>query len=185
MAVLWTIPITIEYGDISVYLKANDQSKGTLFSPRVVQSPAPAKTIQMITDALRWGYEGGTQTDQSLRAMANYDRWLMGTFGQQAVVVANGSGGGSVVPPGGVTIKSPIPITGNDFANATEWNGVNDDGINILASYTLQVYWNDIPRYLVQGTDWERTGSGIEILIPGFDATTTNLDSLFYISISI
>lgn len=117
--------------------------------------------------------------------MGNYGLMLCGTYLFEA---QQQTGGGTVTPISPTNpiqnIVSPIYITGANFASATAWNGNNGDNINILSSYTLQVYWNDIPRFLIEGTEWTRTSSGITIDIAGFDATTTNINSVFYIYIS-
>jgi len=117
--------------------------------------------------------------------IGNYGLMLCGRYLFQA---QQQTGGGVVIPINPntpiQTIISPIRITGANFASATAWNGNNGDNINILSSYTLQVYWNDIPRFLEEGTEWTRTTSGVTIDVAGFDATTTNLNSVFYIYIS-
>ena len=74
-----------------------------------------------------------------------------------------------------------------DFVDATNWNGANSYGQPILPNYTLQVFWNDVNRFLEQGTEWVRTTNGIQILnngttITGFDASVN--DYVFYIYIS-
>lgn len=117
--------------------------------------------------------------------MGNYGLMLCGRY---LFPAQQQTGGGTVVPISPNTpiqsIISPIRITGANFASATAWDGNNGDNINILSSYTLQVYWNDIPRFLEEGTEWTRTSTGVTIDIAGFDATTTNLNSVFYIYIS-
>lgn len=129
------LPISeiIELGDVSNYLAANYTSKGGVYRYKVIK-PIPPVQIAMITDALRWGYDGGAQTDESLRSTANYLYWLCGMFQLQAQYIINGSGGGSVVPtPAGgggqnaldfeVTVSSPIPTDGTSILlNGTNGN---------------------------------------------------------------
>ena len=75
-----------------------------------------------------------------------------------------------------------IKITGENFISATAWAGSNNEGVGILPSYSLKVFFNDASRYLDEGVDWERTSTGINILMPGFDATTSAFT--FYIHIN-
>lgn len=97
MPTILTVPEIIEIGDVSTYLSANYTSKGALYRNRVIE-PVPPVQIAMVTDAIRWGYEGGAQTDQSLRQTANYAYWMYGLFQLQAQNIISGPGGGSVVP---------------------------------------------------------------------------------------
>jgi hypothetical protein len=80
-------------------------------------------------------------------------------------------------------IISPIRITEVDFVNATDWNGQNSVNQAVLSNYRLQVFANFLARYLLQGVEWQRTLQGIQILLPGFDATTNQYE--FYIDISL
>lgn len=87
-------------------------------------------------------------------------------------------------------IRSPIMITGADFASALSWTGTNSDGINLLAAYNIQVFWNGLSRYLTEDYEWTRTATGFDIIVNGvtitdFNALTTNFGDEFYISISV
>lgn len=95
-----TISQAILRGDISIYLAANDNANGALYGAR--KASASAVTIAMVTDALTWALEGGAQTDQELRAMANYLIWLIGIYGMEAEAIIDGGGGGSVISGGGI-----------------------------------------------------------------------------------
>lgn len=134
---------------------------------------------------LQYAYNQSADAD-ILFIMGNYGLMLCGRYlfpAQQA------TGNNPVTPISPVNplqpIISPLYITGANFASATAWNGNNSLGISILSSYTLQVYWNDVNRFLIQGTEWTRTSAGVTIDIAGFNATTTNLTSVFYIYISV
>jgi hypothetical protein len=71
-------------------------------------------------------------------------------------------------PPG------PVNFTSSNFTTATNCPITADNGM------TLQIYWNDAGRYLIQGTDFNPlAGGGFTITIPGFNATTTNYS--FYV----
>jgi hypothetical protein len=101
MAAYPTIPETIVYADISTGLCANYNAAGALWGKRVIP-PASPMTIAIVTDALRWGSDGGAQDAETLRNIRNYLLWLIGMFGMDAKRIVNGGGGGSVVPGGGV-----------------------------------------------------------------------------------
>lgn len=102
-----TIQEAINRGSVSIYLAGNNNAKGALFGKRLA-APGSMTTIAMVTDALSWGYDGGAQTEESLRQTANYLVWLCGSYGQQAQYILEGNGGGSVVPGGGGTVL-PLP----------------------------------------------------------------------------
>lgn len=139
-----------------------------------------AKKIKNIRESIEYIYNLDS-SDSTLFGTGNYLLALCMPYVFKAVSISGG--GGSIAPITPITpIKSPIRITSDDFANATEWDGVNSDGIEIQPSYTLQVFANFIARYLEEGVEWERTLTGINILLPGFDAQT--MDYEFYIDIS-
>lgn len=140
-----TIPQTIARGDISIYLAANNNSVGALYGGRL--SPVSALTIAIVTDALRWGYNGGAQTAQSLREVANYLIWLTGKYGQQAEYILNGSGGGTVIP-----ISPTNPPARLDFYvtdSTTIATGQSTIIIPQFIGYELDLYRNNIPQAIV------------------------------------
>lgn len=86
-------------------------------------------------------------------------------------------------------IVSPIPITGADFASALSWTGTNHNGINVLAAYGIQVFWNSLSRFLQEGYEFTRTATGFDIIVNGvtitaFNSQVENLTDQFYIFIS-
>lgn len=71
-------------------------------------------------------------------------------------------------PPG------PQHITSSVFTTSV------DCPIPAFNGMALQIYWNDAGRYLILATDFTPlAGGGFTILIPGFNATTTNYS--FYV----
>ena len=129
-------------------------------------------------------FSGGVSAStpsQSLIATSNYLYSLCRGYNLQAAYISGSGGSVSPVTPSGI-IKSPIRITSVNFADATNWNGNNSDNITILPSYTLQVFANFVARYLEEGTEWERTATGVNILLSGFDSQTQDYE--FYIFIS-
>lgn len=165
-----TIQEAIDRGNVSIYLAANNNAKGSLFGARM-SSPVSPLTIAMVTQALDWGNDGGAQTAEDLRQMANYLVWLCGQYGREADAILSGSGGGTVVPGGGGTASSvyPIYITSADFeADGTSYNNANIVGDNLI------IFVNEyVQQWLAaSGTTFAYTATGIQILIPGFDANT-------------
>lgn len=161
-----TIPQIIQIGDVTVYLAANDNAKGNLFGQRIA-SPVSPVLVEQVTDALRWRYDGNP-TDTTLRGTANYLFWLCGLYNLQAQAIIGGSGGGTVIPitPGTGSGIFPIYITQDNFDDATNYNDTRIVGQNLI------IFMNEINRYLIPGVDFAYTVTGINILIPGFDATT-------------
>lgn len=63
------------------------------------------------------------------------------------------------------TDSLPLEVTSADFSDATNCPLTSLDGKN------LRVFWNDLNRFLMQGTDWNPlVGGGFTILIPGFNS---------------
>jgi len=167
-----TIQETIDRGNVSIYLSGNDNAKGALFGPRKA-APGSMVTIAMITSALTWGYQGGAQTDQDLRSMANYLIWLIGMYGQQAQAILEGSGGGTVIPGGGSSGSSvyPIYITSADF----QPDGISYDNPSIVGD-NLIIFINEYTQQWLaaSGSTFSYTASGIIMKIPGFDANANS-----------
>lgn len=166
MAALPTIDETVDIGDISTYLSGNDNAKGNLFGPKLAAPKSPV-LIAMVTDALRWGNDGGAQTDASLRAVANYLIWLCGRYALQARnILGITSGGGAVTPGGGGSSANAFPlyIRSADFTNATQYTNP------VMAGQNLIVFMNEINRYLIPEVETTHVGNVITINIPGFDA---------------
>jgi len=166
-----TIADTIEYGDVSTYLIGNNNSKGNLFGKRL-SAPGSMVSVAMITDALRWGNDGGAQTTQNLRAMANYLLWLIGMFGQQAQAILEGSGGGSVTPivPGGTR--------GNYYVIVTEATSTDpDDGSPVVGSFVFtdsRLVGATQLAYIIVNSSIETIASGLV----SFDAETGTITRL-------
>lgn len=159
-----TVSEAIERGDISTYLSANNVSNGQLFGARKA-SDSPI-LIALVTDALRWGRDGGAQSTQSLREVANYLIWLTGKYGQQAqAIIDGGGGGGTVIPPSNVNVPTPKVIFGTDFSNTTDWVYAPYAGKNLV------VFSDGIARYLNYIDEWIYIPTGIRITIPGFDSS--------------
>lgn len=69
----------------------------------------------------------------------------------------------------GSTSPGPLPVTSTSFSTGV------DCPLPALNGMALNIFWNDANRYLTQGVDWTPlAGGGMTILIPGFNATTTN-----------
>ena len=132
-------------------------------------------------------FSGGVSeyNNDGLYGAGNY---LLALCGRYAITAQGIWGnGGAIVPITSEYIISPVKIISSDFANATDWNGANIYNQPILPNYYLQVFWNDVNRFLDIGTEWVRTAQGFQIInngttITGFDATTSNYTFYIYIS---
>lgn len=131
-------------------------------------------------------FQGGVNAsngEPSLVNTSNYLYALCAPYNLRAAYVISNNLPVLVVSPSNVTgIITPIRITENDFVDATNWHGQNSVNQAILPNYRLQVFANFVARYLLQGTEWQRTALGVQILLPGFDATVNNYE--FYIDIN-
>lgn len=169
----------INIAKISQYLCVNDIDRRGLFGGGVdMQLP---NKIYNIRKSVEFGFQYDVT---NLQATANYLYALCAPYNLKAAYILNNFNGGSVSPTIPLTtIVTPIRITQFDFVDATHWNGQNSLGQPIFGYYRLQVFANFIARYLLEGTEWERTPNGVNILLDGFDATTTDYE--FYIDISL
>ena len=126
----------------------------------------------------------GQVEDPSITSTSNYLYALCAPYSLKASYIINNFTNGGTSPTSGLTsIVSPLRITQDDFANATQWNGANSINQVIYSSYRLQVFANFISRYLTEDTEWVRTANGINVIMPGFDATANDYE--FYIDISL
>lgn len=147
-----TIQQAIDRGQVSIYLSGNDNAKGALFGPRIAAPGSPV-TIAIITDALMWGLDGGAQTDQDLREMANYLVWLTGMYGQQAEFILDGSGGGTVVPVSpGASLPSPLDFI-VDGSTTPIISGQSTLTISNFIGYNLSFDRGGQPQYTTNPGD--------------------------------
>jgi hypothetical protein len=139
--------------------------------------------MQITTTQFQGGVDASSG-EPSLIDTSNYLYALCSPYNLKAAYIINTNLPTVVVTPSGVSgIITPIRVIETDFVNATDWAGQNSVNQAILPNYRLQVFANFVARYLLQGTEWQRTSSGIQILMPGFDATTNQYE--FYIDISL
>jgi len=154
MAALPTISEVIEMGDASVYLSSINNARGSLFGRRL-SSPYSPVQIATVTDALRFQYEGDP-TDTTLRGVADYLIWMCGSYGLQARYIISGSGGGTVIPVGGVGyIYTELSVT--IAADATTYQnndmiGGKDLSYVILNNQLLTTNNGDFTYSSVTGT---------------------------------
>jgi hypothetical protein len=161
----------IKLGDISVPLSSNYQVNGNLFGKRLAFT-API-TIAIVTDALRWQYEGfptigdnlatesedplitqnfnnivvSTSENISARGVANYLYWLCGKFALEAQFLITGAGGGTVIPimPG----STPSPIEFEVTASSYMVNGQSTVTIPSFKGYNLLFVRNNVPQSII------------------------------------
>lgn len=169
MPTILSIPDIIEIGRASTYLSYNYTAKQSLFGGSVIK-PTPPVQIAFMTDALEWGYDGGAQTDASLRTTANYLYWLCGLFQLQAQNIISGSGGGSVTPtPSGGTLPNVLDfiVSGSSFIST----GVSSISIPQFIGYNISFDRGGQPQYTTDPGDggsffgWDRV-TGLFTLFP-------------------
>jgi len=137
-----------------------------------------------ITTTQFQGGQNPSNGEPSLVDTSNYLYALCAPYNLKAAYLINTNLPTVVVTPSGVSgIITPIRVIETDFIDATNWAGANSVNQAILPNYRLQVFANFVARYLLQGTEWTRTASGIQVIMPGFDATVNDYE--FYIDISL
>lgn len=164
----------IQYGEVSLYLATNDLLKGRLFTPLI--NPKIAKVISLELAALKWAYTQST-TYPGITDVSNYVYDLLYKNGIARNIVNSGGGGTPITPitPAGDCTGGLIHITSADF---------QPDGVTVVNTdwnnKVLQIFWNDIPRFIYDPAEWTYVvGGGFTILIPDFDASTTDYN--FYV----
>ena len=187
MATLKTPAQIIDIAKLSQFYAANFIGNGSLFSPEL--DPRWARILYVERKSLEWMYDLDP-TNSTLQKVANYVYRLCGRAGLKAAAVLGGGAGGSgtIITPTtpttlGFRFLYLIPITAADFTTATEYD--NPD----IAGKELQVFWNNIDRYLEIGTELLYTPTGFTVFIDdgsggnSFNAFTTNTDAEFKIYI--
>jgi hypothetical protein len=144
----------IEVGDVSGPLSALYVDKQALFGGSVIK-PQPPLQITIITDALRWGYEGSSATAAKQRQVANYLYWMCGLFQLEAQNIISGPGGGSVIPipSGGGTPNDIDFIVSSTSVIATDDTFVYFDGSGgrpDLRGYDIDFYRGGLVQYTTQ-----------------------------------
>jgi len=173
-----TVNEIIAYAEISQYLAANELRKAGLFGDGI-PSELP-RLLYMVRKSVQLRNQQDS-SDETLTKTSNYLLTLCGKFGLQARHVS-GTAGIVVIPSNSTTIISPIRITNDDFVDATHWDGQNSLSVSVRSTFKLQVFANFVARFLEEGSEWERTATGIDVLLPGFDATTNQYEFYIYLS---
>lgn len=119
------------------------------------------RKIYCLRKSIQWLYDLSSG-DSTLTGTTNY---LIALCGKYAIQAQAAISGGSIIPP---YQPNPfiylIPITGAQFADSTNYNDIR------IVDKTLQIFWNDINRFLDPITEFAMTPTGVNILVPGFDA---------------
>lgn len=179
MATTPSIPDIINIAKVTRVLLDKANAEAIIWN-KPLSNPMLLQQLWVLTKDIEdvYGY------DANYSGLQNVADLLYGLCNPAAVYLIT-NGGSSVIPGGvGSLINNPIKITGSNFVDATNWDGANSDGVTIQSNYTLQVFYNEINRFLTEGVEWNRTLTGFTITIAGFDATTTNLNDIFYVFIS-
>jgi hypothetical protein len=170
----YTVPQIIDIATVSGYLAQSEVEKGVLFGQR--KDPQLPMKIYMEKKAVEWAYDQDSDYED-IKATANYLFSLCGKYAILANYIVNNSTGGDYVSP--ITLGSSpylIVVTSSQFSDATNYNNAN------LVGKTLSVFWNDIPRFLIPDVEYEVTATGINILVPGFDATSASYTFFIFIT---
>jgi hypothetical protein len=163
-----TVPQIISIAKVSQYLAANDVAKGALFGARKI--PLSPVILYMERKAVEWMYDLDP-TDDTLRLTANYLYSLCRGYNLQAQNIINNGGGGSVSPVTPVEDIFPFIITSPDFeSDGISYNNPDIVGVN------LSIFINEVSQQWLtaSSTTFSYTVTGIQILVPGFDANAAD-----------
>lgn len=171
---MYTIPQTLTQAQVSQYLAQMQLNSDAIYSGTL--DKRMAKMIYTERKSVLWAYNANPN-DPTLVSTVNYLIWLCGQFRLMAIgIIAGGTGGQPITPtpPPTPTADNFIPITGADFTDATNYENSEIVGKNI------NVFYNDINRFLVAG-EYTPNSLGLQILLPGFDALTVNINTVLKI----
>lgn len=155
----------INVAQISQYLCANDVAKGALFGPRL--APSTPLVLYMERAAVQWMYDI-SPSNSTLPLTGNY-LYSLCKFNARALNILNNGGGGSVAPITPVSNVFPIYITSSDFENdGISYNNPDIVGVNIT------IFINEVSQtwMVASATTFAYTSTGIQVLVPGFDASS-------------
>lgn len=172
----FTVQEILDIAAVSEYLAANDVAKGSLFSQRL--DPRLPLMLYMERKAVYWAYSQ-TPTYTDIVFTSNYLYALCGKYALSAQWIINGGGGGTPVVP----ITPTDDCTGLVHITSADFEG---DGVTVVDgdwnNKILQIFWNDIPRFIYDPTEWSYViGGGFKILIPGFDASVNDYNLYVFV----
>lgn len=155
-----TNAVILNNAPIACVLAGSDVAKGVLFGQRI--DPLIAQKIYSTYFVIKKIYDIDTDYD-GMTAACVYLWELMGKYGIKAQSYTGGSG---VVPTPTIGQGYPIYITQADFSTATLYPNTNIFGTSVI------IYMNEINRYLIPGTEFTVSSTGVTITLAGFDATS-------------
>lgn len=132
------------------------------------------RKIYCIRKNIEWLYNLNP-SDSSLFATSNYLIALCGKYYLAANAAITGSGG-SISPIIPIEKTYLIPITGANFADATNYNDSR------IVGKQLVIYWSEVNRAM-NDTEFQQTNTGFQMIFPGFDAQGANVTDTFQIFI--
>lgn len=151
MASTLSIPQIIQLGKVSSYLAANYSNEQSLYVGSLIQPVSPVQ-ISFVTDGLEWAYDGGAQSTEDLREVANYLYWICGKFQLEAQNIIYGPGGGTVIPiTPGAGIPNPLDfeVTVSSFISA----GETTKNIPQFIGYNVDFFRNSLTQYTTPTSD--------------------------------
>lgn len=179
-----TVARTIEIARVSQFLASHDISVQEITRGGAVDDKLPIK-LYIERKTIQWIYDEDNSYD-GLQNAADYLYALCGKYIWNAIAILDGDSGGQIAPATGgsdFSFKYLIPITAADFADADSYNNP------LIAGRAVQVFWNNINRYLEIGTELIYTATGFNIFIDdgsggnSFNSQTTNSDAVMKIYI--
>jgi len=165
---MYTIPQIINIAKASQWMANQAEANGALYGSPIdpqlgIKLYVIRRDIELVYN-LNPNYAGLQETSIYLLGLCN--------LAAAAFIV---SGGGTVIPSQPTGFVYLIPITGADFFDATNYH---DPRITNKTDKQLDIFYSGSNGYL-DDTQFIQTDLGIQITIPGFDATGLNITDTF------
>ena len=162
MSTIYTTLEKINIAKVSQYLCINAITKSGLWGGG--QDLNLPRKIYCVRKNVEWLYDLDP-SDDTLTPTGNYLLALCAPYSLLAASIISAGGGGTISPINpNAAQQYPIYITQADFSTATLYPNTNIFGTNII------IYYNEIQRYLIPGTEFTVDATGVTITLAGFDS---------------
>jgi len=151
--------IILANAPVACVLAGNDVAKGQLFGQRI--DPLIAQKIYCEYFKIKKIYD----LDPNYTGMSVACQYLWELMGKYGIMAYGYTGGGYVAPVTPTQQGFPIYITQLNFTTATFYPNTHLFAIDIM------VFVNEYNRYLVPGTEFTVSTTGLTITEPNFDAS--------------
>lgn len=168
-----TVTDIIDYAKLCQYISSNAISNSGLYGGG--EDFLLPRKLYCVRKNVEWMYDRDP-SDSTLFETSRYLYALCNKYIFKAKSIVNHGGSVSPVLPDDSDCTGLVYITAPDF---------EADGVTVYRAdwdgKALQIFFNNINRFIIP-PEWQYVaGGGFKILIPGFDANTTNADCQFMV----